>query len=722
MRSVARRKRRAASTSSGAGALAAGRSAAACSARYAFARASLPSRSRSSRRAISAAVVVRHVLALDRELGQARRAERHAPVHPDPAVVRGAAGRRAPPARAPRSGGRARRRSAAGRRSRRRGRGRPDRRRRRRATVCTASGAKWRARRATVVGREGDLEVAGVVEEGGAVGHLGLRDASRSLGAQWTPRKSQFGWICDTTPATMWIRLSGERLALPAGLRARCAPRSSSGGWRRARGCPRRASSRASSASRATPCSRPTSSSWPRATPRRARGVGNVRGRDAARGPRAASRGRERRAATRGAGAGAGAGARALRRARAARTLAAAPRDLAGAVPRRRLPLRLPLRRARLRRPPARDLVAAAPRGARRRASAAQLAYGAPGGAPELRDALAGYLRARARRALRARRRSLVVNGTQQAIDLAARVLVDPGDARRARGAALHRASRSRSRAHGAEIVPRRRSTTTASSRARSRTRRRCRGVLRDAVAPVPDRRRAAARAPARAPRVGERARRVRARGRLRRRVPLRRAADRVPAGARPQRARALRRARTSKLLFPALRIGWLVVPPALRARCSSTRRRSPTPAPRRSSSSCSPTSSRGATSSATCAARACATPRAARRCSRRSSASSAATRRCSARARASTCVLSIPRRPMRARVRELRERVRRARRRHLPDRALLRRAPAAARRVPARLRGARRDGDRGGRAPAPPALAEVFEGSVTFSAPALDV
>jgi len=61
-----------------------------------------------------------------------------------------------------------------------------------------------------------------------------------------------------------------------------------------------------------------------------------------------------------------------------------------------------------------------------RRASERHLSYSSPGGAPELREALADYL-TRARGVVCAAEDVLVVYGTQQAIDLTARVLVDPG-------------------------------------------------------------------------------------------------------------------------------------------------------------------------------------------------------------------------------------------------------------------------------------------------------
>src|SRR5262245_57184622 len=61
-----------------------------------------------------------------------------------------------------------------------------------------------------------------------------------------------------------------------------------------------------------------------------------------------------------------------------------------------------------------------------RRASERHLSYSDPGGAPELREALASYL-SRARGVACEPDDVLVVYGTQQAIDLTARVLIDPG-------------------------------------------------------------------------------------------------------------------------------------------------------------------------------------------------------------------------------------------------------------------------------------------------------
>ena len=223
-----------------------------------------------------------------------------------------------------------------------------------------------------------------------------------------------------------------------------------------------------------------------------------------------------------------------------------------------------------------------------RRASDRHLSYSDPGGAPELREALAAYL-ARARGVVCEPDDVLVVYGTQQAIDLTARVLIDPG-ARVVVEEPGYPGIRNALAIAGAEVdgAARRRATACPSRRSRASAR----GCVRDAVAPVPDRRRAAARAAARAARVGRARGRVRARGRLRRRVPLRRPAARVAPGARPQRARALRGNRLEGDVPGAADR----LPRGAAHRCArrcSRRRRSPTREPRTSSSACSPTSSR---------------------------------------------------------------------------------------------------------------------------------
>jgi GntR family transcriptional regulator/MocR family aminotransferase len=62
-----------------------------------------------------------------------------------------------------------------------------------------------------------------------------------------------------------------------------------------------------------------------------------------------------------------------------------------------------------------------------RRLSARRLAYQPPGGAAELREALAGYL-ARARGVVCSPDQIVIVHGSQQGVDLLARLLVNPGD------------------------------------------------------------------------------------------------------------------------------------------------------------------------------------------------------------------------------------------------------------------------------------------------------
>ncbi len=87
-----------------------------------------------------------------------------------------------------------------------------------------------------------------------------------------------------------------------------------------------------------------------------------------------------------------------------------------------------------------------------RRLTALQLAYAEPFGAPALREAIAGYVRHA--RAVRCEAdQVIVVSGAQQAFDLCARVLLDPGD-----GAAIedpgYRGTRAALVAAGATLVP----------------------------------------------------------------------------------------------------------------------------------------------------------------------------------------------------------------------------------------------------------------------------
>ena len=243
---------------------------------------------------------------------------------------------------------------------------------------------------------------------------------------------------------------------------------------------------------------------------------------------------------------------------RAARTLAAVPRDLAWGVPRRRLPYDF-----RYGEPAFGDLPLetwwrlTARRG--RRASAAQLAYGAPGGAPELREALAATCGARAACAARRAgpRRERHAAGDRSRAARARR----PGRPRGARGAALHRLLARAARARrGDPAGPGRRRRPR---RERARGRAPFRGVF---VTPSHQ-----------FPTGGVLP--------LARRLPLLAWAERRGAfvleddydgefryDGRPleclqaldEGGRVLYLGTTSKLLFPALRIGWLVVPQAL--------------------------------------------------------------------------------------------------------------------------------------------------------------
>jgi GntR family transcriptional regulator/MocR family aminotransferase len=87
-----------------------------------------------------------------------------------------------------------------------------------------------------------------------------------------------------------------------------------------------------------------------------------------------------------------------------------------------------------------------------RGASAGRLAYGAPGGAQELRRALCDYL-GRARGVACTPEQVIVTHGTQQGIDLAARVLVDEGD-RVALEEPHYTGFSFALEGHGAELVP----------------------------------------------------------------------------------------------------------------------------------------------------------------------------------------------------------------------------------------------------------------------------
>ena len=135
---------------------------------------------------------------------------------------------------------------------------------------------------------------------------------------------------------------------------------------------------------------------------------------------------------------------------------------------------------------------------------------------------------------------------------------------------------------------------------------------------PAPDRRRALRRAARGAARVAARAP---MRSRSRTTTTPSSATTAPPVGAlqglAPQRV--VYAGSPSKTLAPALRLGWLVAPPALVEALARGEARWPTAAARASSSTRSPTSSSAASTTATCGACACATAGGATRSSRRS-------------------------------------------------------------------------------------------------------
>ncbi len=155
-----------------------------------------------------------------------------------------------------------------------------------------------------------------------------------------------------------------------------------------------------------------------------------------------------------------------------------------------------------------------------------RLRYGDPRGSPDLRMALQGYLwRARGLRC--EPDQIVVVNGSQQGLDLCARLLLDPGDRVADGGPGLRpRASGLPGGRGGGD--PRRRGPGGHADGGAARGA----AGLRHAVPPVPARRRHVGGAAARPPRLGAAHRRLRRRGRLRRRVPLRHRPDPGAAGA----------------------------------------------------------------------------------------------------------------------------------------------------------------------------------------------
>ena len=176
-----------------------------------------------------------------------------------------------------------------------------------------------------------------------------------------------------------------------------------------------------------------------------------------------------------------------------------------------------------------------------------------------LQAAVADYLRT-SRGVAASPEQVAIVSGLQEALDLVGRVLLDPGDKVCMEdpgymGAALvfeaHRARYRRAgrwRGHGA-----------AEPRLRGRP-----AGLRHARAPGAARHQHEPAQKAGPARVGQDDRGADLRGRLRQRVPLRGPPAAGPAGARSSRRRSSSRGSFNKVLFPSLRLGYLVVPPDL--------------------------------------------------------------------------------------------------------------------------------------------------------------
>ena len=155
-----------------------------------------------------------------------------------------------------------------------------------------------------------------------------------------------------------------------------------------------------------------------------------------------------------------------------------------------------------------------------RRASSDALGYGSPAGHGPVRAALSEYL-GRARGVVSDPERIVVVNGTQQALDLIARVLLDPGD-----GAVVEEPHYPGATIPFEAVGARLLRVRCRCGRARSGQASARRGApaagLRDALPPVPQRRHHAARAATGTAEVGVPGRRLGRRGRLRERVSLR--------------------------------------------------------------------------------------------------------------------------------------------------------------------------------------------------------
>ncbi|MCZ1002230.1 hypothetical protein O1M63_36160 [Streptomyces mirabilis] len=261
---------------------------------------------------------------------------------------------------------------------------------------------------------------------------------------------------------------------------------------------------------------------------------------------------------------------------------------------------RLPARRAGPDRLPASDWLWAL-REAGRTLPTADLDYGDPRGSRVLREVVAGYLR-RVRAAAADPERIVVCSGYAQGLGLALESLAGAG--------CESWRTRTRAPRHGDGGRGRRGSDGGARPGRRAGHRRtsaggdRGTGRRRHPRPPVAHRRRPRARTPARADRVGDAADAYVVEDDYDAEFRY----DREPVGALQGLAadRVVSIGTVSKSLAPALRIGWLLCPPALTAPITATSC-APTAAPRPSTSSPSPASSSPAATTAICGA--CARP-----------------------------------------------------------------------------------------------------------------